>query len=60
MIDHQKVIQAAHRLQNMELIIICAKDIIAFWPKMTLKNLSSMTKMIDTLRQAVEHYETKQ
>jgi len=38
----------------MELAIICAQDIVAAWPSLTMRTLASMTNRIDTLRQALE------
>lgn len=38
----------------MEMIFICARDIVNAWPQTTIRTLSEMTKRMDTLRQALE------
>ena len=40
--------------QSLELVVICAKDIVDAWPSMTMRTIANMTKRIDTLRQALE------
>lgn len=40
--------------EALELAIICANDIVAAWPKITIRTLGEMTKRIDTLRQALK------
>lgn len=37
-----------------ELVLICAQDIVAAWPTLTMRTMGQMTKRIDTLRQALE------
>jgi hypothetical protein len=40
--------------EAMDLILICARDIVNAWPKTTIRTLGEMTKRMDTLRQALE------
>lgn len=40
--------------ESLELVMICAKDIVEAWPKTTMRTLGEMTKRMDTLRQALE------
>lgn len=40
--------------EALELVLICAKDIVDAWPQVTLRTLGQMTKRIETLRQALE------
>jgi hypothetical protein len=60
MLDNIKEIQDEKRLRNdarkmaMELILICARDIVDAWPHTTMRTLGNMTKRMDTLRQALE------
>jgi len=42
------------RDEAMELVLICAQDIVAAWPETTMRTLGNMTKRVDTLRQALE------
>lgn len=41
------------QLAALELVVICAQDIVAAWPETTMRTLSNMTKRVDTLRQAL-------
>lgn len=45
--DHQ-------RAEAMELVLICAQDIVNAWPTLTMRTLGSMTKRMETLKQALE------
>lgn len=40
--------------EALDLVLICAQDIVDAWPKMTMRTLADMTKRMDTLRQALE------
>jgi hypothetical protein len=42
------------RLEELELVIVCARDIVNAWPDLSIRTLGQMTKRIDTLRQALE------
>lgn len=42
--------------EALQLVVICATDIVNAWPQLTLRELRSMTARIDTLRQAVNEY----
>jgi hypothetical protein len=44
----------AMRLEALNLVVICAQDIVNAWPDMTMRTLADMTKRMDTLRQALE------
>jgi hypothetical protein len=46
--------EAEKKLDAMELVVVCAADIVEAWPKMTMRTLSQMTVRMDTLRQALE------
>jgi hypothetical protein len=39
---------------NLQLVLICAQDIVNAWPELTMRKLGEMTKRVDTLRQALE------
>jgi hypothetical protein len=40
--------------EAMDLVLICAQDIVNAWPALTMRTLGTMTNRIDTLRQALE------
>lgn len=40
--------------EAMDLVLICAQDIVDAWPQTTIRTLGQMTKRMDTLRQALE------
>ena len=42
-----------HQLKELELVIICAQDIVNAWPELTMRKLGEMSKRVDTLRQAL-------
>lgn len=42
------------RKEAIDLVLICAKDIVDAWPTLTFRTLISMTKRIDTLAQALK------
>jgi hypothetical protein len=42
------------RAEAIELVFICAQDIVKAWPELSIRTLGQMTKRIDTLRQALE------
>jgi hypothetical protein len=37
-----------------QLALICAQDIVEAWPTLTMRTLGSMTKRMETLKQALE------
>jgi hypothetical protein len=39
---------------QLELVLICARDIVKAWPQMTIRNKAQMSEYMDTLRQALE------
>jgi hypothetical protein len=45
---------AEKKLDEQQLALICAQDIVAAWPTVTLRTMGQMTNRIDTLRQALE------
>jgi hypothetical protein len=42
------------KAEVLQLVLICAQDIVDAWPELTMRKLGEMTKRIDTLRQALE------
>ena len=42
--------------EALQLVIVCATDIVNAWPTVTLRTLWSMTNKIDILKQAVNEY----
>lgn len=44
---------SAEQQEALELVLICANDIVDAWPKMTIKTIASMAGRIDTLKQAM-------
>jgi hypothetical protein len=40
--------------EALELVLVCARDIVAAWPTLTFRTMGTMTNRIDTLRQALE------
>lgn len=51
--------QAEEKLKALELVILCANDIVKAWPSMTIRLIGAMTNRVDTLRQALEAVENK-
>ena len=49
-----EVLQKKKYQEAVELILICAQDIVNAWPTLTMRTLGTMTNRIDTLRQALE------
>lgn len=49
--DVKQKIEAA---EAIELVLICAQDIVDAWPELTMRKLGEMTKRVDTLKQALE------
>ena len=47
-------IQEQDKEDAVELALVCAQDIVNAWPTLTMRSLGTMTKSIDTLRQALE------
>lgn len=45
--------ELSKQLSALELVVICAQDIVAAWPETTMRTLGNMTKRVDTLRQAL-------
>lgn len=52
-----RALKAEAKLKSLELVVICAKDIVDTWPRLTLRMLATMTNSIDTLRQALKESE---
>lgn len=50
-------ILSQRKFEALELILVCAKDIIEAWPKVSFRTIYTMTQRIDTLRQAVQAFE---
>jgi hypothetical protein len=42
------------RKEALELVILCAQDIVDGWPTLTFRTIGNMTKKVDTLKQALE------
>lgn len=49
-----RALAAEKRLENLDLVLICAQDLVKMWPTVTIRTLGTVTKAIDTLRQALE------
>jgi hypothetical protein len=47
------IVELSKQLAALELVVICAQDIVAAWPETTMRTLGNMTKRVDTLRQAL-------
>jgi hypothetical protein len=50
----RRVFVAEQRLESLELVVVCARDIADRWFTMTIRTISNMTNRVDTLRQALE------
>ena len=48
-----RAIKAEANLEAYQLITLYANDIIAMWPKFTLRTIGTMTGYIESLKQAV-------
>ena len=46
--------KAKKKQEALELVVVCATDIVNAWPKTTMRTLADMTKRMDILRQALE------
>jgi hypothetical protein len=42
------------RLAAIELAILCAKDVVDYWPQFSFRTIRIMAAKMDTLRQALE------
>ena len=42
------------RLEELELVVAYAQDIVNDWPQLTMRQLGNMTQKVNTLRQALE------
>jgi hypothetical protein len=47
-------IEQSERDEALQLALVCAQDIVNAWPTLTMRTLGTMTKRIDTLKQALE------
>ena len=52
----ERALKAEAKLEKMELVIVCATDIVEFWPKLTMRMFGQMTKQMDTLKQAIQEF----
>lgn len=50
----ERALKAEANLAALELVVVCAQDIVKAWPTLTMRLLGRMTNRIDTLRQALE------
>lgn len=50
----ERALKAEKRISNLDLVLVCAKDIVNAWPGLTIRMLGSMTNRIDTLKQALQ------
>ncbi len=50
----QRAINAENRLEAYELLTLYVNDIIAAWPKVTMRTLWTITDKISTLKQIVD------
>lgn len=53
--EKQKDFEAAKQ-EALQLVVVCATDIVNVWPTVTLRMLGSITNKIDTLKQAINEY----
>lgn len=53
--EKQKEFELAKQ-EALQLVVVCATDIVNAWPTLTLRMLGSMTNKIDTLKQAINEY----
>ena len=44
----------ARKDEAIELALLCAQDIVDGWPTLTFRTIGSMTKKVDTLKQALD------
>ena len=54
-VAEKELAEANAKLQALELVVVCATDIVAAWPSLTMRLLGSMTNRVDTLKQALEN-----
>ena len=50
----RKLESAKNREESLELVLLCAQDIVDGWPALTFRTIGGMTKKVDTLKQALE------
>lgn len=48
-----RALKAEARVEALELVVLYAKDVIAMWPKFTLRSFDNMTSIINTMQQAI-------
>jgi hypothetical protein len=53
--DLTRKLEAKTPSEEVELALLCAQDIVNNWPTLTFRTLVTMTKRVDTLRQALEN-----
>lgn len=53
-LPNDRAARADQRAEALDLVLICAQDIVDAWPELTMRKLGEMTKRVDTLRQALE------
>lgn len=49
-----RALKAEAKLEAMDLVVICCRDIIAMWPSVTFRTIGRVTKALDTLAQALK------
>jgi len=49
-----RALKAEAKLESLELVRLCARDIVNQWPKVTFRTIVFVTKMVETLSQAIE------
>ncbi len=50
----ERALKAEKRLEEIELTLLCAQDIVDGWPTLTFRTIGGMTKKVDTLKQALD------
>jgi hypothetical protein len=43
-------------VESLELVVVCATDIVNAWPTLTMRLLGAMTNRVDTLKQALDAF----
>lgn len=49
-----RALAAEAKLQNQEMVVSYARDVISFWPRFTLRTANKMGGLIQGLKEAIE------
>lgn len=50
----ERALEAEAKLESLEMVRSCAQDIVKQWPYVTFRTIGLITKMVETLSQAIE------